>query len=362
MLTNSKSSYITSQEELKHLTDLIRKKGLVAIDTEFTRRTTYYPILSIIQIALKTDDENVELFIIDCLLDLNLDGIFAIIADKKIVKIFHSAAQDLQIFYHQSRLLPQNIIDTQVMANLCGFDFNIGYSRLVEQLFQEKLSKKYQNSNWQARPLDKKQLEYALLDVFFLPRIYQELSNFLAAKNRLNWYFEEVEIFIEKTLSSSVDNLKKKFSFRNRSAKEIFQIKSLILWRETWAQKIDVPRQHLLKDELLEKIVVDSDFGLDLGKKIDEKMRGEIEEIIAAEPGNLVREKRLFMSDRQKSLCNEAKEIVVKIAKKENLKEQFLITNLDLKKAVCEKDFLNKNLSKWRYEILGKELETLITH
>ena len=124
MLSNSKNSYITSQAELNHVVDLVRKKKLVAIDTEFTRQITYYPILSIIQLAVKTADENVELFIIDCLSNLDLSGFFEIIADEKITKIFHSSTQDLQIFYHQSRLMPKSVVDTQIMANFCGFDFN----------------------------------------------------------------------------------------------------------------------------------------------------------------------------------------------------------------------------------------------
>lgn len=361
MLNNSKNSYIVSQAELNDVIDLVRKKNLVAIDTEFTRETTYYPILSIIQLAIKTADENVELFIIDCLSDLDLSGFFEIIADEKITKIFHSSTQDLQIFYHQSRLTPNTVVDTQIMANFCGFDFNVGYSSLVEKLFQKKLDKKNQRSDWQARPLSKSQIEYAFLDVFFLIKIYEEFLKILESKNRAKWFFEEMENFIGKILSSSTENLKKRFSFRNCSVKEIANIKDLIFWRESWAQRIDVPRQHLLKDELIEKIAISQNFDFNFSSNITKEMLDEVRKILDRKTDSFEKEKRFFMSEKQKSFYKNAKKLINKISVKESFKEQFLVTNLDLKKAVCEEKFFNEKITGWRYQLFGKELEQLIT-
>jgi ribonuclease D len=359
MLNNSKNSYITSQSELNDVVALVRKKKLVAIDTEFTRETTYYPILSIIQLAVKSSDENVELFIIDCLSDVDLSEFFQIIADEKITKIFHSSTQDLQIFYHQSRLVPKNVMDTQVMANFCGFDFNTGYSNLVEKLFQKKLDKKNQRSDWQARPLRKSQIEYAFLDVFFLIKIYEEFLKILESKNRAEWFFEEMEYFISKTLTSSTENLKRRFSFRDRSAKEISKIKDLILWRESCAQRIDVPRQHLLKDELIEKIAISQNFDFKFSSNITKEMISEMKKIIDHEVESFEKEKRFFMSEKQKIFYKDAKKLINKISVKENFKDQFLITSLDLKKAVCEEKFFNEKIAGWRYQFFGKELEQL---
>ena len=147
---------------------LIKEAGVVALDTEFTRQTTYYPILSIIQVAVKTSLKKKESFIVDCMTDIDLTELFAIIADPRIIKILHSCAQDLQIFHRKSNLLPQSIVDTQLMANFCGYGFSVGYSALVNRICDWQLDKDQQRSDWQVRPLSAKQIEYALLDVFFL--------------------------------------------------------------------------------------------------------------------------------------------------------------------------------------------------
>ena len=223
----------------------------MALDTEFTRQTTYYPILSIVQIALKNLRGEQELFIIDCLAKLDLSQFWALIADQKIVKILHSSTQDLQIFYQKSQLKPRNIFDTQIMANFCGFGFSVGYSSLVEIFFKKNLDKKEQRSDWQLRPLSLQQIEYALLDVIFLQEIYQKFVEILAQKNRQDWHLQETQNFIEKILDSSDASLAKNFSFRNKSPKQISQIQNLLLCRERWARKINVPRQHLMKDEVI---------------------------------------------------------------------------------------------------------------
>jgi ribonuclease D len=156
MMQNSENFYINSQSQLNRVVDLIKETKLVALDTEFTRETTYYPILSIVQVALKKTAQPQQLFIIDCLADLDLSQFFALIAEEKISKVLHSSAQDLQIFHHKSDLMPQGVFDTQVMANFCGFDFSAGYSNLVEKLFSTVLDKKQQRSDWQIRPLSNK--------------------------------------------------------------------------------------------------------------------------------------------------------------------------------------------------------------
>ena len=264
--------YITSQPELDRLVALINERKLVALDTEFTRQTTYYPILSIVQVAVKNSAGIKESFIIDCLTNLDLNGFLAIIADEKIIKILHSPAQDLQIFNRQSKLIPRGIVDTQILASFCGLGFNIGYSGLVEILFKRQLNKNQQRSDWQRRPLSSGQIKYAFLDVFFLEEIYEKLSAILSKKNRRNWYAEEMEIFTQKLLTHSEENLLKKFSLRHKSQKQIFQIENLISWREQWAQKLDVPRQHLLRDERIEMLVAEEFAAKDLGKKFTEEM------------------------------------------------------------------------------------------
>jgi len=351
----SENSYITKQEDLNCLIDLIKKIKLIAVDTEFTRRTTYYPILSIIQVGLKENSAK-KSFIIDCLAGLNLSEFFAIMADAKITKIFHSSMQDLQIFYHESSLTPQGIMDTQIMANFCGFDFNTGYSALVEKLFETKLNKKEQNSDWQRRPLSKKQIDYAYLDVVFLEEIHDEFCKIMSEKKYFEWCAEETTDFIKKVLFRCDDNLSKKFSFRNRNQKQISQLKNLILWREQQARRVNVPRQHFLTDEDLDRIVVD---GID-GLRMEQKILDEIMEVLDCETEAVEKRKNFPMTDLQKSLYNKAKKLISEIAEKENFKEQFLITSSALERIISQQKPSSEVLAGWRYKVLGDELEKLM--
>jgi len=364
MKNNSTNFYITSQPRLDEVISLIKQAKLVALDTEFTRTNTYYPILSIIQIAVKNSSGEKECFIIDCLSDIDLSGLFAVIAEVEITKILHSPTQDLQIFYHKSGLLPHGIVDTQIMANFCGLGFSVGYSSLVEELFQKQLDKKQQRSDWQNRPLSAKQIEYALLDVIFLEEIYDKFCEILSAQNRLDWFFEEMKSFVNKTLFRSDDNLNKNFSFRGRSTKEISKIKNMILWRESWAQKVDLPRQHFVKDEVIERIVCEGVIPNSLN--LNPEMRDGINKILDEEENFFEEDqknaRRFHMNERQKNCYSEAKKLIAKIAFQENFKEQFLMTSSDLEKVICDQKLLNEIVSGWRYQLFGKELEQLISN
>ncbi len=349
--------YIADQIELNSVINAVKQAKIVALDTEFTREDTYYPILSLIQIAIKNSSNQQESFIIDCLANLDLQELFTVIADSKIIKILHSAAQDLQIFYHQSNLIPKNIVDTQIMANFCGFNFNIGYSNIVEKLFNKRLNKDQQRSDWQRRPLSAKQLEYAISDVIFLEEIYENFSKILIKKQREDWFLEEMELFVNKILFRDEDELFKSFSFRDKNIIEISQIKRLILLRERWAKKINVPRRHFLKDETIEKIVVNKNYDLNF----DQEVVTEIKEIFSNEVEVFERKNVFFMSQKQKDCYQEAKKLINKIAFKEDFKEQFLITSLDLKKIICDQSLFDKLVYGWRCQMFGKELKQLIS-
>lgn len=352
--------YVSSQAHLDRVVALIEERKLVAIDTEFTRQNTYYPILSIIQVAVKNSAGIKESFIVDCLCGLDLSGFMRIIANEEIIKILHSSTQDLQIFHKQSDLVPKGIVDTQILANFCGIGFNVGYSNLVDKLFQRELNKKQQRSDWQRRPLSEGQIKYALLDVFFLEEIYEKLMVDLLARNRVSWYEEEMKNFIAKIISQSEENLLKKFSFRRKTPKQISQIQNLIFWREGWARKLDIPRQHLLRDEQLENLVIHELSDVNLGRKISREMLAEIKEILM-QNNEVIREDRSLTS-HQKIILEKAKKLISKISEEKNFREQFLLTNFELKRLVSNHDKIKEILTGWRYELVGNELENLINN
>lgn len=349
--------YISCQLELKKLLDRLKKVEIIALDTEFTRRTTYYPVLSLIQIAFKDEFGEKNYFIIDCLSGLDLSDFFKIINDEKVIKILHSAMQDLQIFYHESKLLPKSVFDTQIMGNLCGYGFNLGYSKIVEKFFDVKLDKKQQESDWQRRPLSKKQIEYARLDVVYLEEIYDVFAEKIKAKNRSNWVGEEMKIFIDKILFKKDDALFKNFSFRGKNQDEIVKIRNLILWREKWAQKINIPRKHFLSDEDIENMALNEKCDLNLDKEMIEEvkiiLKSKSKEVI-------VKEKSFFMDQEQKKLYQDIKDFIGQIAKEEKLQEQVLISGFDIKTIVCRKNLFDKLVFGWRSELFGENLKEMI--
>ncbi len=358
----SENFYVNSQDKLEHLINLIRSAKIFALDTEFTRETTYYPILSIVQVAVKNRLKEKQIFIVDCLCDIDLSEFFDAIANPNFIKILHSSQQDLQIFYQKSNKVPQGIFDTQVMANFCGFGFGVGYSSLVKSLFNKTLDKQQQRSDWQRRPLSEKQIDYALLDVFFLEEIYLKFSKILAKNKRFSWFEEEMKNFVSKSMTKSDDSLSKNFSFRKMSELEIFKLKKLISWRESWAQKINIPRQHFIKDFALEKMVNgDLDCGFDLTKKMQEEIR-IILDCSKVNKNFLINTNKLSpMTQQQKDLFAKAQSLIAKFARVENFKEQFLITSPDLKKLVCNNDSFENVVSGWRKELFGKELKQLMS-
>ncbi len=360
-------NYITSNAALQEVVDLIYETKLVALDTEFVRERTYYPILSLIQIAVKKSGEQ-KLFIVDALSGLDLAPLTAVIFDKSITKIFHASLQDLQIFYYKSGIpylgmldnVVSSLVDTQIMANFCGLDYNMGYSNLVEKLLQQAVDKTMQRSDWQRRPLSTRQLEYALLDVVFLEEIHEKLSKILAERGRQQWYLEEIRTFVSKSMIESKDSLFRSFSFKGRSREQAAKIRNLILWREEWAKKSDLPRQHFMRDHVIEHMALSEEIGENLSK---EKV-AEITKIFeqkAEEPEIFfVKDEGSFMSDRQKNLYQEAKDLITKIAAEENFKEQFLVTSQNLKNLVCSKKPIEELLTGWRYQLCGERLKQLI--
>ena len=353
------SFYITSDAGLREIIELAYEKKVVAIDTEFTRETTYYPILSLVQIAVGK-----KAFVIDCLAGLDLAPIYKIIADSSIKKILYSAAQDLQILYHESNILPQNVFDVQLMANFCGFGFNVGYSNMVENIMAVKVDKSLQRSDWQQRPLGRNQIEYAMLDVVYLEEMYLKLCEILQENKREKWFEEEMKYFAEKSLVKDSEVLFKNFSMQkkygHKNSEQITKIRHLILWREKVAQMVNVPRQHLLRDEALEEMVMLKNFQHD----IDEEILVEAREIVegqALEVQQIIGEEhKSIMNEKEKAHYLRAKQLIERVAKEENLREQFLIPSAALKNIILGNKKIDDLISGWRYFLFGRKLQKLL--
>ena len=350
---------LENQQDLNNFLGLIKEGAVIAIDTEFTRRTTYYPILSTIQIALKNSDNSKIAVIVDVLRCQDLSELINKINNPKITKILHSSTQDLQIFYQISKNYPQNICDTQIMANFCQKDFNVGYSTLVKEIFAIEISKEMQISNWQQRPLNKHQIDYALVDVIFLHEIYENFLKFLQQNNQVSWFEEEMKDFVNKSLDENSKNLMRQISTRGKSKKQIAQLNNLVLLREKFAQIQNIPREHLLKNEDLEKIVENFENFNFHKFNLKNIFVDEIKKALKIDENFVDNNEDLFMNENHKKIVNQIKSITSKFAQKYKIKEQFLLSSNQIKKIVQHNEAKGK-MSFWRYEILGKEIENII--
>jgi ribonuclease D len=245
------------------------------------------------------------------------------------------------------------------MANFCGFGFNAGYSKLVKRILNIRIDKDLQNSEWRIRPLTYSQLKYAISDVIYLEEIYNSFIKTINPK-RLAWYEEEMNRFIGKLSYQGIENLSRNFSFIKKNDIQISQTKKLIMLRENISKRINVPRQRFLKDIHIEFIVEYKEITNDIINKNNIKYIDDIREIINSHEVIKTEYVDLSMSSEQKNIFLQAKKFINKISFQENFQEQFLISNLDLKKIICEKELFGKIVSGWRYQVFGNDLEKII--
>lgn len=243
---------ITSTTELARFCADAAKYDFVTVDTEFLRETTYWPKLCLLQIA--TDDEAV---IVDPLADISLDPFVELLDNKDVVKVFHAARQDVEIFVKLTGRVPQNLFDSQVAASVCGYGDCVSYDSLVQSIVGEKLDKSSRFTDWSARPLSEKQLNYALADVTHLRDIYRTLRDKIAKTGRQPWVEDE-----NQTLSSidtyvvQPENAWKRMKMKVNKPRDYAALKALAQWREARAQANDQPRGRVLKDDAIYELSV----------------------------------------------------------------------------------------------------------
>jgi len=239
---------ITTTEELAEFSEELLKRPCVAVDTEFMREKTYWPILCLIQAAADGEEA-----IIDPLAEgMDLSPFLEVLKDKETIKIFHAARQDLEIFYRLIGDVPAPLFDTQVAAMACGFGDQIGYEPLMRGLLNAKIDKGSRFTDWSRRPLTQAQLAYALSDVTHLRDAYPLIREKLEAQSRAHWVEAEMQALYEPDLYFvKPENAWKRLKLKGVRPKELGPAVKLAEWREREAQSKDVPRSRLLKDEAI---------------------------------------------------------------------------------------------------------------
>lgn len=239
---------ITTTEELQEFSAELAKRPFAAVDTEFMRERTYWPILCLIQAAA----DGVEA-IIDPLADgLNLAPFLDVMTDRSVVKVFHAARQDLEIFYQLIRDVPAPLFDSQIAAMACGFGDQIGYEPLMRGLLGASIDKGSRFTDWARRPLTDAQLTYALSDVTHLRDAYPMMQEKLKSQARTHWVEAEMGALYDPNLYHvKPENAWKRLKLKGVRPKELGSVVKLAEWRENEAQTKDVPRSRILKDEAI---------------------------------------------------------------------------------------------------------------
>ena len=241
---------ITTTAELAAFCDKLKGQAFVAVDTEFMRETTYWPKLCLIQAAAPGAEA-----VIDPLADgIDLEPFLAVLRDEKILKVFHAARQDVEIF-NNLKAMPRPLFDTQVAGMAAGFGEQIAYDALVRQMLRIEIDKSSRFTDWARRPLTDAQLSYALADVTHLAELYPLLRGRLEAEGRLVWVTDEmVGLTDHANYDVDPENAWKRLKPRRHTAKYLAVFRAVAAWRERTAQNRDQPRGRILKDEAIDEI------------------------------------------------------------------------------------------------------------
>ena len=243
---------LTTTQELEAFCLAARSYPYITVDTEFLRERTYFSKLCLIQLAVPDNTENNAVLVDPLSGDLSLDPLYDLFRNPEIVKVFHAARQDLEIFWVDAGVFPKPLFDTQVAAMVCGFGEQVGYETLVRKIVKASLDKTSRFTDWSRRPLSEAQKTYALADVTHLRDIYEFLSEELHKSGRERWVQEELETLTKpETYDIKPDEAWKRVKTRTNSPRFLAVVRELAAFRESYAQLNDVPRTRVVKDDAL---------------------------------------------------------------------------------------------------------------
>ena len=355
---------ITSQSDLDTALTQISSGSMFAIDTEFLREKTYYPQLCLIQIA-----GNGVVFGIDPLAaSLDLSGLWALLSDETITKVFHAGRQDIEIFYHLTGAVPTNIFDTQIAAMVCGLGDQVGYDKLVQHFLGKVIDKSSRFTDWSKRPLTDKQISYALDDVIHLENIYPMLMRQLEQENKLGWIEDEAQILASlDTYAIDPETVYKRIKIRTNKPLVLNRLKHLAAFRERECQKRDLPRGRFLKDETLMDLAATGPKNQDAIQKIrglnSQKSGWLSKQLIAVLEQADNSDKQSWPSlapkrtqERAPAGVLELLRVLLKhVSEESDVAQRLIASASDLEMLALSDEASQAVLQGWRYEIFGKK-------
>jgi len=242
---------ISTTDRLAAFCANLKNADFVTVDTEFMRERTYYPKLCLVQVGGPESAAAID----PLAKGIDLAPLYALLANPKILKVFHAARQDVEIFFNATGKVPAPMFDTQVAAMVCGFGEAASYETLALKLAKAKIDKSSRFTDWARRPLTDRQITYAVGDVTHLRTVYEKLKDQLKASGRTEWVREEMEVLTDPaTYSPDPYEIWKRLRIRGGKPLMRAIVRELAVWREKEAQRLDIPRGRVMKDETLMEI------------------------------------------------------------------------------------------------------------
>ena len=355
---------ITTQEKLDEATSHLAQADMIAIDTEFMRDKTYFSQLCLIQVA-----GNGRYFAIDPI-DTNLDftSFYQLLQNEAIVKVFHAARQDIEIFHLLTGRVPSPLFDSQIAAMVCGLGDQIGYDKLVHHYLGIQIDKSSRFTDWSKRPLSDKQLHYALDDVIHLEKIYPQLKTELARNNRESWIEAEMAILRdENTYIIDAKEVYKRIKIRSPKPKILNRLRELAAFREHECRKRDIPRGRFLKDETLIDLAASgprsySELSKIRGLQITEnswltsKLVGLIKQADASDKESWPVIAKKGPIEKPPAAVLEMLRVLLKhVCDDLGVASRVIASASDLEKLALSDDESQPVLQGWRYEVFGKQ-------
>ncbi len=350
---------IQDSQELAKLCNQVSKAKYLALDTEFMRTDTYFPKLSLIQIS------NGDLtFAVDMLEDLDVTPLDIILQNPDIVKVIHSARQDMEVLYNKFGHLPKNVFDTQIACQFLGFHNPPGYETIIDHFLNIKVNKKLQFSNWLKRPLSNSSLLYALNDVKHLFEAYQHICDELKALKRYEWVVEECRFLENNTnfIHTSTELLHK-FQTYFYTEEQFAKCLVLLRWREQIAIARDMIRRRVLSDEAIVLFVKRHVFPHYIKKYLSQDeiagLKSKVDSFApSAEDQKLIAEVLKHKSLRslpKGEMFRMLQELLASISNKKNIAASIIASSDEIARLASYNDENIRCFSGWRFEIFGRE-------
>ena len=355
---------IAATSELAEACRRMAKHPFVTIDTEFLRENTYYPLLCVAQMACAD-----EAVVVDTLAPgIDLSPFYALMANDRVMKVFHAARQDVEIVWHAAKLIPHPIFDTQVAAMVLGYGDSISYDQLVQRITGDTLDKSHRFTDWMRRPLSEPQLRYAISDVTHLRDVYLKLVDDLKQRGRAEWVEDEMRILTSpETYRLEPGNAWQRLKTRVRKPKELAVLIEVAAWREREAQARDVPRGRVLKDEVIADIAVQAPTSSDklkhlrsLPKGFERSRWGEaiIEAVtrgLERDPKTLPRPARVQVAANGGAVVELLKVLLRMISESHHVAAKVIATVGDLERIAADDNADVPALSGWRRDLFGEK-------